>query len=318
MQSWDTSAVGGREQFAYWREVICEAFGALDPHPAPDEVGAFTGRVRLASLGPVTCASVVAPTHVVVRDHAEIRRDPQDAVFVNLQLAGTCVISQAGREAIIRPGDLVVLDLTSPYAIEVGADFSILCFRLPRARLLPFVADPRRLPGRVALRERAATRIAGTMMGALWSNLPEVAEEPAARLTDALAEILGVALSGGPAPPDPGPAATLVRAKILIRRHLADPRLSPAILARMLHVSVRTLHAVFRTSGHSVAGSIREARLARCADDLANPADTRTIAEIGWRWGFGDPAHFSRTFSAAYDTTPGAYRANRREAQRVL
>ena len=48
--------------------------------------------------------------------------------------------------------------------------------------------------------------------------------------------------------------------------------------------------------------------MARCAQDLANPADRRPVSAIALRWGFQDIPHFTRTFGAAFGCTPSAYR----------
>jgi AraC family transcriptional regulator, positive regulator of tynA and feaB len=139
MQVWNTEDFSDLEQFSVWREVICEAFGALDPQRSSsmDNPG-FSGRVQLTELDTIRCATVEAPAHVVRRERSEIRRDPQEAFFVNLQLSGSCGIRQADQDAVVKPGDFVVLDLTRPYTIDVRPDFSIICLRVPRERLMPW------------------------------------------------------------------------------------------------------------------------------------------------------------------------------------
>jgi len=37
---------------------------------------------------------------------------------------------------------------------------------------------------------------------------------------------------------------------------------------------------------------------------------TRPVAAVGARWGYPDPAHFSRLFKAAYGVGPRDYRAS--------
>ena len=60
---------------------------------------------------------------------------------------------------------------------------------------------------------------------------------------------------------------------------------------------------------------VREHRLRRCRDDLADQRLSQvTIAEIAARWGFRSAAHFTRAFRARYGITP----ADHRRACRLL
>ena len=59
-----------------------------------------------------------------------------------------------------------------------------------------------------------------------------------------------------------------------------------------------------------MSGWIRDRRLERCRADLRDPRLAGlSILEIATRWGFVSPAHFSRTFRAAYGVSPRDARA---------
>ncbi|MEE1770360.1 helix-turn-helix transcriptional regulator [Streptomyces sp. JV185] len=75
------------------------------------------------------------------------------------------------------------------------------------------------------------------------------------------------------------------------------------------HLSLRSLHALFRDEPEGVAGTIRRRRLEGCRADLARTDLRRQpIQTIAARWGFTSAAAFSRTFRTAYGTTPRDYR----------
>ncbi|WP_244206838.1 helix-turn-helix domain-containing protein [Streptomyces swartbergensis] len=75
----------------------------------------------------------------------------------------------------------------------------------------------------------------------------------------------------------------------------------------------RYLYTLPAAQGHTVAGWIREQRLARCRRDLTDPAPDRLpVGAIGGRWGFADPAHFSHAFKSPYGLSPREARAGRR------
>ncbi|MFB7496574.1 helix-turn-helix domain-containing protein [Streptomyces sp. NPDC056161] len=96
-------------------------------------------------------------------------------------------------------------------------------------------------------------------------------------------------------------------AKDLAQRRLADPELSPAMLARELHVSVRTLHRAFAAGGESVAAYIRHRRLEEARLTLAAPSNGATVTELAAYWQFADSSHFTRAFKAHYGQTPTDY-----------
>lgn len=114
--------------------------------------------------------------------------------------------------------------------------------------------------------------------------------------------------------PGPAPAASPVEGllqdiKAFIDDHLADADLSPVAIAAAHHISVRYLHHLFQRDRRTVGGHVRRRRLERCRADLADPALAgRGVGQVGRRWGFRDPAVFSRAFKSAYGVTPGAYR----------
>ena len=101
----------------------------------------------------------------------------------------------------------------------------------------------------------------------------------------------------------------LARINAFIDVNLADRDLSPSVVAAGCHISVRTLHKLYEAEEDTVAASIRRRRLERCRQDLLDPRHPdRPVGAVGMRWGFPDPAAFSRAFRAAYRVPPGRYR----------
>ncbi|GLY83778.1 helix-turn-helix domain-containing protein [Actinoallomurus iriomotensis] len=90
-------------------------------------------------------------------------------------------------------------------------------------------------------------------------------------------------------------------------RHLTDPELSPASLARELNVSVRTLHRAFAATGESVAAYIRRRRLEQARLELAASLLRPSVSEVAARWQFADRSHFIRSFKKQYAQTPAEF-----------
>ncbi|WP_405162048.1 helix-turn-helix domain-containing protein [Nocardia sp. NBC_01499] len=96
-------------------------------------------------------------------------------------------------------------------------------------------------------------------------------------------------------------------AKDLADRKLADPELSPAVLARDLNVSIRTLQRAFAAAGESVATYIRHRRLEEAKRALTAPNTPLSISELAAYWQFSDRSHFIRAFKKTYGLTPTEY-----------
>ncbi|MEU4833959.1 helix-turn-helix domain-containing protein [Streptosporangium sp. NPDC023615] len=101
----------------------------------------------------------------------------------------------------------------------------------------------------------------------------------------------------------------LVSVRAFVDRHLADPRLSPAMIATAHNISNRSLYRLFENENTTVSRLIHDRRLERCRDDLTDPGNRdRPIHAIAARWGFCAAAHFTRAFRTAYGLTPREYR----------
>ncbi|MGI5447504.1 helix-turn-helix domain-containing protein [Streptomyces sp. CA-243310] len=103
-------------------------------------------------------------------------------------------------------------------------------------------------------------------------------------------------------------------AKDLADRRLTDPELSPAMLARELNVSVRTLHRAFAAVGEQLTTYIRHRRLHEARFALVSPSGRLSISELAAHWQFADGSHFTRSFKKHYGQTPTEYARSTRAA----
>ncbi len=167
--------------------------------------------------------------------------------------------------------------------------------------------------------------LAGVLAGCLASaaDALDVLADPeweavAAGLAEMLLALLrSVAASGREAgTATAAQAALLRRLHLSIERHLDDPDFAPGRAAEANGISERYLHRLFETTGDSFAHTLRDRRLLRCRQDLADPAEAhQSVSEIAFRCGFTDAAHFSRAFRERFGASPRAYR--RAEAERT-
>ncbi len=277
---------------------------------APDR---FRARLRRTAAGKVEVTEVDARRHLVERTAALVQRGGAARFKVSVQLEGSCLLVQEGRQAVLGAGDLAVYDTSRPYSMAFDDDFRAVVLMFPHSLLgLP--------PERV--RELTATRFSGAQgLGAVVAPfLAHVGEQldrlpgPArTRLSthalDLVTTMVATELDVRGSV-DARRHALLARVHDHIEAHLADPGLNPASIAAAHHVSTRHLHALFRAEGATVSGWIRARRLERCRRDLTDPGQLeRPVAAIGARWGFADPAHFSHAYKAAYGEPPSRTRS---------
>ncbi|MFI1919687.1 helix-turn-helix domain-containing protein [Nocardia sp. NPDC020380] len=130
---------------------------------------------------------------------------------------------------------------------------------------------------------------------------------------DALVVLLAGLIAGGVRVGDPLLTDSLIAAATsFTEAHLHEPDLAPAMIARALCVSVRTLHRAFATTDETLMAYVRRRRLERARDALRHAA---TVAQVAERWHFADTSHFRRAYKAQFGHPPRTA-SNSREAAR--
>ncbi|MYW69348.1 helix-turn-helix domain-containing protein [Streptomyces sp. SID8379] len=149
-----------------------------------------------------------------------------------------------------------------------------------------------------------------TELADAFGELTTLAREPASLSRDVTAAALLHRLIALTAPPPPpataGPASLARQAVALLDDHDGRP-VSLARLARRLGVSPDALTAAVRTAtGCTPTEYLLRRRMAR-ARTLLTTTDL-TVAAVGRRVGYDDPAYFSRLFARRVGAPPSVYR----------
>lgn len=299
IREWSTVDTEPRRQFEHWRELICAAFLDLSPEsPVRDR---FAGAV---TQWPTGIARIVSQRQRVRRTAGDIARAPRAGYYANLQVRGSSVMRQAGRTAVLAPGDLAVVFTDEPFEFEFGADFAQLSLFVPR-HLITGTRTATRVStatGAGAAARHAMTALAGSALAA----------DSAGRLAALAGGLLDVALAE---PVDRGNHAardhrTYRAALADIADHLADDDLSPSATAQRLGISVRSLHGLFVGRERSYAGTVRRLRLELARRALRDPGRSHLrVIDIAAEAGFGDVGSFHRAFRREFGRTPASMRA---------
>jgi AraC-like DNA-binding protein len=305
------------QRFEYWKHILSDTFVPLEVS-TPSGDADFRGRLRGCELGSPRFIEVSAEAHTARRIARLVKAAPAGCYKIGLQLRGSSVLIQDGREATLTPGDFTPYDTDRPYTLAFSDPHRMLVLVFPRDTLgLPQA----RLAGLTAARLPGEAGGMATLIGPFLAQVADVLDEVdtrgpwsgvrlAGNVLDLLATVLTERLDCAPPDPDGAHRALMLQITAFIEEHLGEADLSPAQIAAAHHISPRELHKLFHAGGTTVAGWIRQRRLEHCGD-LRDPRwAARPVAAIGARWGYPDPAHFSRLFKASFGLSPHDYRAS--------
>ncbi|MDT3678775.1 MAG: helix-turn-helix domain-containing protein [Burkholderiaceae bacterium] len=311
-----THGLDAGAQFRAFQEAICKAVIRLDARRTG--TGPYQAEIRTSAFGPFHLADVQCDPVVIERTREDIALDGGGWYFLALQIEGRGWARQRNREVVLQPGDFTLIDGAEPYLLGFDVPVKRLVLRVPREeidRRLRRQADLRALSfGRSANGSTLAFDVLRGLASEQGLHRPEVKAQLGAEVLDlSVAAMLGQRGSlrdSSEARADRARNFVLERARDYTTAHLRDPTLHPAQVATAIGISVRYLHEVFHGAGQSFGQWVRNERLQRCHEEIADPSQAhRLISEIAFSYGFNETAHFSRVFARQFGYPPRALRA---------
>jgi AraC family transcriptional activator of tynA and feaB len=236
--------------------------------------------------------------------------------LVTLQVQGTSIVRQDGREARVVPGGLFVIDACRSFEVKTSVA-SLQSVYVPADLLREAFPGIDSCTAVVLPTRSGAGRIARVAFEELFDPASEVDEEELSHIASTISHTLSVAFG-------PHLKSRLSsrddqhreRIKEFVRRNLRDPRLNSSLIAKGVGLSLRRLHELFASEPETLMRWTRAERLKRISDELADPVLVeRPIANIAYDWGFRQPSHFSRSFRIEYGVSPRIVRDRIRLAQ---
>ncbi|MDX3569049.1 helix-turn-helix domain-containing protein [Streptomyces sp. ID05-47C] len=317
-----TDSLPAPDRFDWWVEMVAREVMPVSVHSA--HAARFRGTAQAVELPRSQVTEFGFSPMVARRSPAEIRRHDPEEYFLVLVRGSPIRLEQGRGVACLGAGDMALFSTSHPLAcdfLDRGRQCRLTLLRLPRSAL-PLAGGR---ADRLLAQPLPAGAGSAALLGPYLAGLPEAARScglpELARLGSIAADLAASAITGRLGTEDTLPVETrkallLAQIKTFIHHHLADPQLRPAAIAAHHHISVRTLHLLFRSEPETVAAMIRRQRLKRCHADLTDPGlHHRAIAQIAASWGFLDPADFSRTFRATYGLPPREVRTHARTAR---
>jgi len=293
-----TTSIGSVEA---WEEALGQHLAAAGITVSAHE--AFRGTLRARVLDVARLLHLEVPPHRL--DAVPSAEDP--AYQFVLPVEGSVRTTQETRSAVVEPGSFAVLDTTEPYGMTFPDAATLIVIRVPRQ----VIGIPP-----ILLRQVTSTAIGvdGDLIATVMPLLVRLADDlivysrhSPARLSYNLADLLTTVLLEHLSAVVPGGSAygLMLEITTYLDDHLGDPELSAESVASAHYISPRYLRKLFEGQHLKVSEWIRARRLESCRRQLVDPvlAD-EPISVIAGRWGFPDPAHFSRLFKATYGRSP--------------
>lgn len=269
--------------------------------------------MHLWTLGPCKLVTAHASGMRQIRTPKHLRADSlPDTLALAVQTGGLAQYEKREHQQVVRTGDLMINDLTSPYDVNWPDNGGSSAFNVSYELLgLPVDVARRAAP---ALHTSPLYPLVHQHFALLLNQMPLVENDPGApALASATVELLRAliisAVGDHPMSRTVRADTQLTRIMAYARQHLTDPHLTPAHLAAVHNLSERSLYQLLHKGGISLEQWIITQRLEGARSDLAAAGKRhRTIAAIARMWGFSDPSFFTRRFQRTYGVLPKDFR----------
>ncbi|MET8537295.1 helix-turn-helix domain-containing protein [Streptomyces sp. NPDC005065] len=269
----------------------------------PDTIGDFRVKGRVAKVHGAAIADLHAAS---VTRTVDVPGGDQDQVAMYVVRRGAWTLGgpPRGGDQTVSAGQFLVRHVGRLSAFETSAHLTAKFFVLPPGELKPLLGN-RVITGSA---DSAEIRLLTAFTDMIQITVADLGPAGVEAAHGALIELAKAVVKGRFDDVEPRLAPALTQAaKDLADRRLADPELSPAMLARELNVSVRTLHRAFTAVGEQVTTYIRNRRLHEARLALTAPSGRLSISELAAHWQFADGSHFTRAFKKHYGQTPTEY-----------
>ena len=305
---WSVKDVFPGDRFDAWCEIISKTHLAFAVDRSARSSDPFLAEVREQRLGDLALLDASVLPHRGRRGQRQVSENTREVVGLHFLQAGRQAVEIAGEKVVLGPGDAMLWDGSATGEYEILEPVHKKTLIIPRSVAATTWPSYREAFVRVLPSDRPQTRALVDVLSVLGDQLTAMddgARQASASLVIALLRSLQTE-DGAHTPARWAGWQLRERALQYVDENLGDEKLSPATIAAAHAVSVRTLYSAVDGLGLTLAAHIRNRRLARCYDDLVLGA--APVAEIGARWGFPNPAHFSRAFQQRYGMPPSRLR----------
>lgn len=310
VQTWSTDEVPLAQRVDYFEAACATALIPFSVTSVGDE-DAFHASIEAVGMGPLSLMRHRGGHHAVRSGKAEIERQLGESFHVLASRDAPWRLAHRSEHRFER--DVATLtDSRLPLSLETLGEYDFVNVALPVSWVREWLPDPQVLVGRAITPHTPWGRALTSFMIAMTPESVLRGALPPQCLVDHLGALLAFAASefdGNTSAPKRSDSALVDRIKDCIRQRSCELNLTALDVAASLNISPRTLHRHLAADSATFGSVLIAARVDVAARMLASDLFRRvTTAEIGYRAGFADSSHFSRTFRKAMGLTPLKFR----------
>ena len=298
--------------------LISSVAGAIDfglEGPADD----LAMRLERCTLGPIYIFRYEGRgLHRARRSPRQARDNHRDDILILLPISKPLRLSQCRRDSVVEPGSLCLMSTGLPFELQGGEPptygYSEMFVRIPASLLRkksPLVDMYYAVPIDA---DHGVCKIVKRLVESIFDEHEGLSSTERMTFGDLLLDALSMISARGSQTSSEAAlfsehrnlnSAVLSRAQSFIDSNLSNPDLSMRMIAAHCNVSERRLYAVFASSGTTVGAYQRDSRLQRCRAELNDSRlSDYSIFEIAMRWGYSNPASFSRAYRTKFGCSP--------------
>ena len=309
-----TKGINPASRSHHWHEAIASTYFPLDLSFRQPEL--FEGELKCWTLGDLSLSRLMSRPLNYRRLPKHLVEASEEEYLITVPVRTDVYFSQCGKDVKCNPGGFIFERSHEPYEFAHEEDNCLWVLKVSdevlRARI--------RAPGRFCSMQFDASNGAGGLFTDMLQHIParieSLTDEARATVGKQMIDLLVLAVQNDERTLTSGTssvrAAHLTRIEQFIRAHLSDPKLDPEHIAAGCGISTRYMHEIFRDTNQTASQWVRDQRLLACQEDLKDPENPRTIAEIAYARGFSDQAQFSRAFRRQFGISPKDFRSQYR------
>ena len=288
---------------------------SLKPACANDLVGinakTFTGWLCLFQVHGLKAINAGSNIERINRTPRSARRDGVEDYSLIFQLSGKSAIEHTDQLLELDAGDLTLVDPTRPLTVfNKPGGVRHMALHLPRRQLVSHLGfEPK---GALHRGGTAANRLLLQLMIEAFRGNGASDALPEAQMQLVVYDLLAALFTPAGERVSAHTDELFARICRMIEANLADPELSPSVVAAEAGISARYLQKLFSARGMTCNHFIHSLRLDRASRLLQRRSLSKAgtpLGEIAFACGFLDYAHFSRKFRERFGHPPSAHLA---------
>ncbi len=301
------------ERQPYWKGVIENTYFPLDLDIRDPQ--RFHGHLSQWPLGRLGVSRLESSATCFKRmtDHISDTEEPY--FLITIPAKDRVHFTQANHNLVCNPGSFILERSDLPYEFHYTNDSIIWVVRVPVSVLRSRIREPERYLYMEFDKQKGMGAVFCEFLKTAVQQSVYLDETNQAQLSNQTLDLLALSLENDDRVLMSNEAGIknihLRNIENYVRQHLQRGDLSPDQIAATCNISTRYLHKLFKASDQTVSQWIKELRLQSAFNDIKTMDRNTSLAEIAYRWGFNDQAHFCRLFKARFNHTPREMRASR-------